>query len=410
MNQLLEKVKNLREKQKTMIDITCHEVEWDVDQTLIGEPINDKTITKLSTDVDNRLKEYSAIYDTNAATQENKFASAINANPVTRREDVKINSCKNLTFEMDEQEFDERDEEEQVTCSQLNTQVTNILESLTVENDFQRQYPFNELYRLPVGTSAPDEEDLVEADNTRFHPDFERGQVVMRLPIFQSDEEKKTRDSIMVSHAADRELHISNNLESLSRRWSGYYPEKAVCDKTSYVTSYTVQVISGIAKIQARIITAPAKASIDDELWFQYCTGHENNDSETSVRRSIRNLIKSNLCILSKTRNIQLQDVKPSEIVALETLREFVTEDEFKHYLRYGFLNVKGASGRIYQVFRSRRHTNVWEDGHKIEEVCVQIKDDNVPISDQVIALKTMIETSEDLFKKYGNVYKMKVA
>jgi hypothetical protein len=280
------------------------------------------------------------------------------------------------------------------------------------EDGFQRRNPFTELYRLPVGATAPDEEDLVQADNTRFHPDFERGQVVMRLPIFQSQEEKTHRDSMMVSQN-DRELHVDNDLEKISRRWSGYYPDKTICDKTSYITSYTVRVVNGIAKIDARIITAPAKVSIDDEMWFEYCTDsteQSDNGELSHMRRSIRNMIKSNLCIYTKTRSSHCNEnelMKPSEMVALEMLRECISEEEFKRYLCYGFIIVQGASGRRYQIFRSRRHTNVWQDGHLIEEVCVQIKDHNVPITDQVFALKTMIETSEELFRKSGNVYKL---
>ena len=84
-----------------------------------------------------------------------------------------------------------------------------------------------------------------------------------------------------------------------------------------------------------------------------------------------------------------------------------ITEQEFRNYLRYGFLAVKGSNGRVYQIPRERGHTKIWERGKLVEEVCVRIRDGNVPPTDNVIAFKVMIETNEEMFKSLGNVYKM---
>jgi hypothetical protein len=42
-----------------------------------------------------------------------------------------------------------------------------------------------------------------------------------------------------------------------------------------------------------------------------------------------------------------------------------------------------------------------------VEEVCIRIKDEAIPRTDRVVALKAIVETSEEEFKKLGNVYKM---
>lgn len=97
-----------------------------------------------------------------------------------------------------------------------------------------------------------------------------------------------------------------------------------------------------------------------------------------------------------------------SENTAIETLREEITETEFRNYLKRGFLNVMGASGRTYQIFRKKQHIKVWYDGDVIEEICVGIQDYKVPPTDKLIAFKMMIETDEEEFKKLGNVYPMK--
>lgn len=96
----------------------------------------------------------------------------------------------------------------------------------------------------------------------------------------------------------------------------------------------------------------------------------------------------------------------PQEKKALETLREMITEKEFRKYLKEGFLLVKSVSGKIYQIFKDKAHTKVWLMGELIEEVCVRIsREINAPPTDNVIAFKQMIETDEEEFRKCGNVY-----
>jgi hypothetical protein len=120
--------------------------------------------------------------------------------------------------------------------------------------------------------------------------------------------------------------------------------------------------------------------------------------------------LKSNLFILVKSR-VQLPGkVSPEEQIAMETLREFISETEFRKYMRYGFVLVKGKSGDTFQIFRNRSHTKVWRNGQVVEEVCVRIQDSKVPPTDNVIAFRSIIQSDEEAFRKLGNVYKMKKA
>jgi len=118
-----------------------------------------------------------------------------------------------------------------------------------------------------------------------------------------------------------------------------------------------------------------------------------------------------NLTIIVKSRADIIGNVPKNEMTAIETLREMITETEFRKYMVHGFILVKGTSGKIYQIFRRTKHTKVWYKGQLIEEICVRIRfDQNVPLTDNVIAFKIMIETDEEEFKKLGNVYQMKEA
>lgn len=100
------------------------------------------------------------------------------------------------------------------------------------------------------------------------------------------------------------------------------------------------------------------------------------------------------------------QDVP--ENIAIESLRELISESEFRRYLKKGFIVVNTKSGRRYQIFRDQNHSKVYEKGKLVEEVCVQIRDHNVPKTDKLIAFKTMLETDENEFRKKANIYKMK--
>lgn len=127
-------------------------------------------------------------------------------------------------------------------------------------------------------------------------------------------------------------------------------------------------------------------------------------------RAELRKKIRTNLVIKIKTRAQPIRGIQKNEEIAIETLREMITEQEFRRYVKHGFIMVAGQNDRFYQVFRNNPHTKVWYKGKVIEQVCVRIQDRNIPATDNVIAFKTMIETDEAEFKKLGNVYPMRVA
>jgi len=111
--------------------------------------------------------------------------------------------------------------------------------------------------------------------------------------------------------------------------------------------------------------------------------------------------------VMIKSRAQLFEAHSKNEWVALDSLREMISETDIRKYLKYGFVLVRGASGDTYQIFRSGSHTKVWRGGKVVEEICVRIRDLSVPQTDNVIAFKTMIEADEEEFKKLGNVYKM---
>jgi len=188
-------------------------------------------------------------------------------------------------------------------------------------------------------------------------------------------------------------------------------------DKISSTISAEPELNVIMAKIEARIITVPAGTVVGDEIWYEYCT---NEESENKNLHPIRKLIKTNLTIMAKSRvhECSYDTTEGPEQVALESLREMITETEFRHYLKYGFLNVRGQSGLLYQILKNSMHIRVWEKGRKIEEICIGLKDstavltgaNSIPLTDRVLAMKILIETDEAIVRAGGNVYKMKKA
>jgi hypothetical protein len=120
-----------------------------------------------------------------------------------------------------------------------------------------------------------------------------------------------------------------------------------------------------------------------------------------------REKVRSGLQVVVKSRADEMTGISPQERVAMDTLREMISEADYRRYLKYGFVVVRGDSGDSYQIFRNKQHLKVWRRDVLVEEICVRIKDWAVPPTDKIIAFITMILADEEAFKAMGNRYKM---
>lgn len=165
-------------------------------------------------------------------------------------------------------------------------------------------------------------------------------------------------------------------------------------------------------RLTLRDVPVPEKPWVEAEIKFNTVPIECERNFISKNGRFYRKLmsLRRNMTIIVHSRAKPIRQAEDNEMTAIETLREMITEADFRKYMVHGFLLVKGQSGRIYQVFRNKSHTKVWENGKVVEEVCVRIKDRKIPPTDSVIALKVLIETNEDDFRKLGNVYNMREA
>src|SRR5690606_33802821 len=86
-----------------------------------------------------------------------------------------------------------------------------------------------------------------------------------------------------------------------------------------------------------------------------------NSSIEPRVAKKLK--IKNNLTIIVKSRAQNLNNIPNNEWTAMQTLRDMITEAEYRKYVKDGFISVLGQSGKIYQVYRNKAHIKVFLKG-----------------------------------------------
>lgn len=99
---------------------------------------------------------------------------------------------------------------------------------------------------------------------------------------------------------------------------------------------------------------------------------------------------------------VDFSTATPAELTALQLLRGLVGQDEFRRYLKYGFIMVRGASGLRYQIERGRHVINVWNERGRVHGICVYLAG-NYPPTDDTITRMLMAERDELELWRRGN-------
>jgi hypothetical protein len=205
-----------------------------------------------------------------------------------------------------------------------------------------------------------------------------------------------------VAHDENSDWYSTNIGTEIARR---VIPE----GRNAWIDSYRTNYENGRLTLDVELIEGGISSAQD--IWRIVNTGNIVQDvmgirerTPDAMSRLDRKLY---IHIKSRADYSYLKDYNPSERKAIDTLHEMISERDFRKYLTHGFILVPGRSGKMYQIFRSRPHTRVWSQGKMVEEVCVVIQDEGIPKTDKVIALKVMLETDEEEFRKMGNIYKM---
>lgn len=107
-----------------------------------------------------------------------------------------------------------------------------------------------------------------------------------------------------------------------------------------------------------------------------------------------------------RRRHADFTNVSQPEIVALQLLKKMLPVEEWRRYLRYGFIMVHSrTTGLDYQIFRSGGHIRVFRHGKDVAELCIHISDRKCPPTDRVIAKKIMLECTETEVWAKSNIH-----
>lgn len=170
-----------------------------------------------------------------------------------------------------------------------------------------------------------------------------------------------------------------------------------------YGSNYYSNGTTATATVDA-VVIAPAFKDIylsPDPAWL--FDGVEWVKTAKPIFSFIGNLIP--ICRKKNKERHTLIEAKMEELKARETLREYLSESEYRRYITNGFIMVRGSStGYHYQVFGDRR-LRVYHKYKAIESICIHSQD--CPPSDHVLNMKILIESDETEFRKLGNISKL---
>lgn len=158
------------------------------------------------------------------------------------------------------------------------------------------------------------------------------------------------------------------------------------------------------------------------ELTFQYVfTGSVSIDMSVSddfVRKvaadmnmeKMRKIMRNRHAISHKSKEdrrvMPMTALQANEVKARETLREMITESEWRRYLTNGFIMVRAPSGLDYQIFGRGDRLKVFKANELVESVCIHTSHE-CPPTDHVINMKVLLEIDEEAVRKGGNIRKL---
>lgn len=131
---------------------------------------------------------------------------------------------------------------------------------------------------------------------------------------------------------------------------------------------------------------------------------HPPLSKEEQIKQRIKNAIKRRLSPEERrTREFLAALRTPQEQKARDTLRDMISEADWRRYVTNAFLMVRGPSNKWYQIFANGSRPNVYERGQKVATLCIHTSSE-CPPSDHVINLKLLIELDEAALWKGSNV------
>ena len=120
-----------------------------------------------------------------------------------------------------------------------------------------------------------------------------------------------------------------------------------------------------------------------------------------NITKSNFNLFKMNPCVAQK--------LPANELKARESLRDLISEKDWRRYLSSGFIMFKGPTRFWYQIFKNNSEKiKVYEKGILTYRICIHTDEHTCPPTDHVINMMTLIQNDEKTLWLNGNIYDSK--
>lgn len=145
-------------------------------------------------------------------------------------------------------------------------------------------------------------------------------------------------------------------------------------------------------------------AYLDPASAYQIVNVTDNWHKERAISAVLAKMRTVNTVRKSNSRNMMpAANISSQELKARETLREMLSESEYRRYITNGFIMVKGQSGLWYQIFGNGARLKTYKDGKAFELLCIHT-DSACPPSDHVINMKVLVEIDEESVRKGSNI------
>lgn len=157
--------------------------------------------------------------------------------------------------------------------------------------------------------------------------------------------------------------------------------------------------------------TGGTSASSTDTCWIQWNT-RVKTAVYTPARRSAEEIERDRIAAeqRAKEREKERKEREERQRAAVarstELLREWLDEKERERFDKHKRFHVVTASGRRYEVDCTKRQHNVFEldeKGKRVVEHCIYANAFDLPLPDNALAQKLLLETNEDEFRRIAN-------
>jgi hypothetical protein len=123
-------------------------------------------------------------------------------------------------------------------------------------------------------------------------------------------------------------------------------------------------------------------------------------DSIPNKKALLKEKIRQNLLIRTVSRSLN-RAVSPEEQRARDSLRDLISEQDWRRYVTNGFIMVKGYDC-WYQIF-NEGNIKVYRKGKHTHSICIHT-DQSCPPTDHVLNMKLLVEIDEAQIWRGGNI------